>query len=240
MHHFTEISFGNDQRALYLKRFPDRAHERLLVSLATHNQGDKYASLEGFSKYIDADLLFLTDALNSYYLRDDLGDAYLSFLNTVVPKYSAEKVVFFGSSMAGFAAVRFAFEFNANCILNNPQFDLDITVNHAWPELKNNINKIPERINIMDLPDGSRQSVIFLIHGDHPMDRANFEAFVPIWLKHPGLKLMAVHCPDLNHGYLIPRINVFNKLYNWVLEFRDVFPLYGEPQSYNCVGHKNI
>lgn len=223
-HYFTEIVFGSDQRALYLKRHPNRLHGRLLVSLATHNQGDKYASLEGFSKYIDADVLFLTDALNSYYLRDDLGDTYLNLLNTIVPQYPAEKVVFFGSSMAGFAAVRFAFEFNANCILNNPQFDLDVTLAHAWPELKRNISKISQRINIMDLPEGSRQCVVFLIHGDHPMDRANFEAFVPIWLKHPGLKLMAVHCPDLNHGYLIPKINVFNKLYNWVLEFRNIFP----------------
>ncbi|MGZ8216587.1 hypothetical protein [Methylomagnum sp.] len=226
-HHFTEISYGNDQRALYLKRRADQYHERLLVSLATHNQGDKYASLEGFSKYIDADVLFLTDAHNSYYLKDDLGDAYLAFLKTIVPHYAPAKVVFFGSSMAGFASVRFAFEFDANCILNNPQFDLDVTMDHAWPELKSNIRRIPERMNIMDLPDGHRHCAIFLIHGDHPMDRANFEAFVPIWLKHPGLKLMAVHCPDLSHGYLIPKMAIFNKLYNWVLDLRETFPLAG-------------
>lgn len=227
-HFFTEITFGDGQRALYLKRHSDKTHEKLLVSLATHNQGDKYASLEGFSKHVDADVLFLTDSLNSYYLGNDLGNTYLSFLNTIVPQYSAEKVVFFGASMAGFAAVRFAFEFNANCIINNPQFDLDVTMDHAWPELKRNISKISQRINIMDLPEGARQSVIFLIHGDHPMDRANFESFVPIWLKHPGLKLMAVHHPEINHGYLIPRINIFNKLYSWVLEFRETFPLNNE------------
>lgn len=90
-----------------------------MVCLSTHNDGTKYRPLPSAYRYIDADLLFVRDPDNSYYLQGDEGEAYLGLIRGVTAPYKPQDVVMFGSSMAGYAALRWALAINANAVLSN-------------------------------------------------------------------------------------------------------------------------
>ncbi len=150
-------------------------HPKILVSLSAFNNGDKYQSLVSlFRSTLDADYLFLTDPLNSYYLENDLGSNFLIFLEKILASYRRENIIFFGSSMAGYAAIRFAITFGAKALVCNPQVNFDITMEYAWPALVNGISKIDQTENIDNILP-SLTSYIYYAFGNNILDIKNQE-----------------------------------------------------------------
>ncbi|MDF7801154.1 YqiA/YcfP family alpha/beta fold hydrolase [Pontiellaceae bacterium B1224] len=210
----------NDEELVFVKR--DVPSDRLLVSLATHNNHGKYASLVTYFNQFDGDVLFLADRKNSYYLENDRGRRYKTIVAKFVKNYSSEKIVFTGASMAGYAALNMALFFNANAVVNNPQVNLDLTLENSWDELRNNIEKIGIRENIEEntYVTPHRNSVIAALFGRHKLDIANMQPFFEIFTKIPGVGLLFGHCHDQQHGYYYPNVEEFFAMVDKVIEHR--------------------
>ncbi|MFH5923332.1 hypothetical protein [Roseomonas xinghualingensis] len=176
---------------------------RLLVTIATHKNGERYAALETTERGWKGDVLALRDPLNSYYLQQDAGAAYDTVVDTVCAGYAPADVVFFGSSMAGYAALRWALRWDANAVVSNPQVNLDAAAALGWPELRANILRVPMRVNLDELAHGERSCSIAWLHGRHPMDVDALRRFMGIWLASPGMTLNLQHHPEAAHRYLI-------------------------------------
>lgn len=192
----------------------------LLVTFATFRNGDKYASLEACVRHTGHDLLCLRDPDNTYYLRDDLGAGYRHVLDHVLAEYNPSRVVMFGSSMAGYAALRWALELDTNCIVNNPQLNLDISARLSWKELRESILRIPHRFNLEDLHFQERHCAVTCLHSRHPMDQANIELLFRMWLRTPGMSLYVQQHREENHRYLIRSFPEFIRLIDVTLEAR--------------------
>ena len=195
--------------------------DKLIVLIATHNSHGKYTSLESlFNSDHDYDFLFLNSVDNSYYHRNDSGKSYQDFLFNYLKGYDPAKVVFFGSSMAGYCALRWSLAFNANCVVSNPQINLDESINYAWLELKTNIIKIPNRFNIDSVNYPGKETCIVSMFGHHPMDVRSFDRMISLVKGNTGLSLTIDQSDDINHDYLIKGMDHFMVLIERVLLMR--------------------
>lgn len=208
------------EEVVYIKRDPSCT--RLLVSLATHNNHGKYASLVTYHERFSGDLLFLADTSNSYYLENDQGVRYKRLVSKFLKHYTSENIVFTGSSMAGYAALSMALHFNSNAVVNNPQVNLDVTLNHSWAELGSNIMKIAKRENLEEKSyvTPHRNTVVAALFGRHELDAANMPAFFELFSSIPGLGLIFGHCYESAHGYNYPGIDDFLAMVEKVIEHR--------------------
>lgn len=188
---------------VHLAREGDEGARRLLVTMATHKNGERYAALETAERSWKGDLLALRDPANSFYLGEDAGAGYDAVVEGVLAGYAPERVVFFGSSMAGYAALRWALRWNANALVSNPQVNLDAAAALGWPELRANILRIPRRVNLDEGVYGARSCSIAWLHGRHPMDVDALRRFMEVWLASPGMTLNLQHHPESAHRYLV-------------------------------------
>ncbi|WP_270937558.1 hypothetical protein [Falsiroseomonas oryzae] len=214
---------------LHLRR-PGEAAQALLVTLATHNNGHRYASLESANRLAAFDLLCLRDPDNSFYLQDDGGARFDGVVAAALDGYDPARVVFFGSSMAGYAALRWALRHDANAVVSNPQVNLDESARLAWPELRRNILHIPRRENLDDLEHGARRCAITCLHGRHPMDLENMRRLATLCLRTPGISLTLEHRPEERHAYLIAGFAHFRQLVQDTLRIRQRLPLPQAPR----------
>ena len=193
-------------------RHPDNAQNRLIVTFATHNNGASYASVQAIHRRMKADILAFRDPSNSYYLYEDGGERFGALLRTLVAAYSPARVLFFGSSMAGYAALHWALRLGAGCVVSNPQVNLDATLPLAWPTLRANIERIPRRLNLDELPPGAPRAVLTVLHSRHPMDLENMCHLFALWLRTPGLALNLEQTDEAEHAYLIRGFAHFRRL----------------------------
>lgn len=211
-----------DTPHLLVRRSPKVPHQRLIVVLSTHNEGARYAGLARTYSEADADLLFLRDPGNSYYLGQDGGAAYDALVAGIAGDYAPENLLFFGSSMAGYAALRFALALNANAIVSNPQISLSVSAGHAWPDLRRNIERIARPRDLDHDDFRGRECAITLLHSRHSMDVTNAKLFLNFYRRYPGLALLTVHADDRGHKYLIPDFETFMDLVGRTFEWRSL------------------
>lgn len=157
------------QRIAYVNRGSDR----LIVSLQTFRNGMNFMAGNGLMSKTSSDLLFLTNPNNDYY--SDL--IYFEILNKYIEKYKIRNVLFFGSSMAGYAALRYAYHFGANFFVNNPQADISLTLKFAWDALRREIEKFSYRGNVFDSATLHSECFGYYCHGQHDLDVANAKFF---------------------------------------------------------------
>ncbi len=162
------------KKVLFLQKDEKRS-DRLLVVMSAHNQADKYMALRSFIQNQVCDLLFVTDPANSWYLDQDQGQTYQDIFSNYTVNYNCEKVFFFGSSMSGYGAILHALRLNANAIAANPQINLDITKDYAWPELVRHIEDLAgHHINIDESAERLWQdSAVYILHGHDDIDVVN-------------------------------------------------------------------
>jgi len=146
----------------------------LLIVMSTHNQKDRYFFFKKIKElnYRSADVIFVTDPNNSYYLEKDMGETYLNFFEFILNGYENSSVSFFGSSMSGFAALFYSIRLGCSAIVNNPQVDLRESLDHAWPDLKHTLSNVCS----LDLNIISHEQILgscFVVSGKHPMDSMN-------------------------------------------------------------------
>ena len=151
--------------------------EKLLIVMSAHNQGGKYMALRSFLENQICDLLFISDPKNSWYLDEDNGETFLKTLKLFTEAYAPHATFLFGSSMSGYGAILHAFRLNANAIASNPQVNLDITKDYAWPELIEHINEIGGHHTNLDEIAHSQwnDSAVYVIHGHDDIDIINVE-----------------------------------------------------------------
>jgi len=137
----------DNKRFVYIKGCAEK-NKSLIVSMSTHNGGERYFGFRALIDSQSADLLFVTDPNNSYYLEDDEGDGYKRLFLSIVSNYAPNRVSFFGSSMAGYAALYHSSFFGANAIVSNPQLNFAITLKNCWSDLKKTINKLSYKSNL--------------------------------------------------------------------------------------------
>jgi hypothetical protein len=205
---------------VHLVRGAAKGAPRLLVTIATHNNGARYAALETVERGWQGDVLALRDPLNSYYLQEDAGAAFDAVVDAVCAGYAPANVVFFGASMAGYAALRWALRRDANAVVSNPQVNLDAAAVLGWGELRANILRIPKRVNLDELAHGERSCAIAWLHGRHPMDVDALRRFLEMWLVTPGMSLNLQQHPEETHRYLINDSKHFFALVEGVLAER--------------------
>jgi len=193
---------------------------KLLVTFATHNNGSRYAALATMYGKTDYDVLAFRDPTNRFYLGENLGADIGRIIARRTRPYDPANVVAFGSSMAGYAALRWGLRHGFNCVVNNPQLDLDGSLPHAWPELANNIRKIPSRDRVVDHVATDAESAIVCLHGRHPMDLFNMTALLDIYMAQPRLSLMVEHYKDAAHNYMIRDFPHFDQLIRMALDMR--------------------
>ncbi len=190
----------------------DNAQRRLLVTFATHKGGARFAAVESIRRSMPVDFLGFRDPDNGYYLYQDGGVRFGTVLRGLVAAYEPARVLFFGSSMAGYAALRWALELNASCVVSNPQVNLDATIPHVWRELRENIERIPRRVNLDQVRWRDRRAVLTVLHGRHPMDIENMRRLFAIWLRTPGMALNLTQVDEDKHSYLIRDFAQFRRL----------------------------
>ncbi|MGX9965127.1 hypothetical protein ACVFYP_17485 [Roseomonas sp. F4] len=199
---------------------PANTDRRLIVTFATHNNGARYASLEAIHRRLPMDILAFRDPANGYYLYQDGGARFGALLRELVQGYDPARILFFGSSMAGYAALRWAMELGASCVVSNPQVNLDSAAALAWDTLRTNILRIPQRVNLDELPPGPRRAVLTVLHSRHPMDIDAMQRLFSLWLKAPGMALNLEQVDEKAHAYLIRDFPHFNRLVQTTLAQR--------------------
>jgi|SRR5471030_926110 len=176
--------------------------EQLLIILNTHNQGDKYFGYATLTANAKSDLLFITDPNNSYYLENDDGNAYKELIIKISDNYPSGKVTIFGTSMAGYAALFFGSQLGFNIILSNPQLDLNVTYELSWPNLRETISKIPNKIPLSEfIGDSYSGGNIYIIYGAHRIDLANFNIFNQ--MKFGEKLIIKKHVKSIEHGFFL-------------------------------------
>jgi len=177
-------------------------YEKLLIVLNTHNQGDKYFGYATLCKNPKSDLLFITDPNNSYYLDNDKGMTYKNLILEIARNYNKENVYIFGTSMAGYASLFFGSQLGYNIITSNPQLDLDLTSELSWPNLRETISKLPQKISLKEqLSDNYSGGSIYIIYGNHRIDMANFKIFEKI--NFGETLIIKKHIQSIEHGFFI-------------------------------------
>jgi hypothetical protein len=192
-----------DKRLIYIEKESDT----LLISLSTHNQGNRYQSLVTFSD-LNYSLLFLTNPGNNYYLESDGGKSYYELVREFASLYATRRLVFTGSSMAGYSAIKMSFEFGGNAVVSNPQVDFYLTRMLCWEELRKNIEKIPETLDIVDIENIDKTSINFA-YGRYPMDLANAAVMMNIAFKRKNLDINFIESRTKEHRYLFPTLTAF-------------------------------
>lgn len=165
------------KKVLYVPVNPDVKSERLLIVMSAHNQGGKYMALRSFLESQICDLLFVSDPKNSWYLDEDEGETFSRIFRMFSTDYRPNSIFFFGSSMSGYGAIYHAFKLNANAIASNPQINLDITKDYAWPELIEHIEAIGgNHVNLDEIAQQAwGDSAVYVIHGHDEIDTINVE-----------------------------------------------------------------
>lgn len=193
----NELIFKNKKYA-----YEQYGNNSLLVILNTHNQGEKYFGYASLTKNPKSDLLFITDPNNSYYLDNDNGETYKELLINISEKYDKKRITIFGTSMAGYAALYFGSQLGFNIITSNPQIDLDVSYEISWPNLRETLSKIENKISLKTfISNNYRGGNIFIIYGQHRMDIANYKLFCEIDF---GEKLIIKkHINSIEHGFFL-------------------------------------
>lgn len=172
----------------------------LIISMSTHNFGERYFFLRGLLKEQKANLLFVKDPLNTYYLEADQGNSYNRLFSKYLSKFSPHSICFFGSSMSGYGALLHGLRLGANIIASNPQIDLEISKKHAWPDLLKTLSKQINPIKLQTFePYTSSHSAIYLAYGDNALDLENVQLLLDRPRKHGRLFLHKMQDPD--HGF---------------------------------------
>lgn len=170
--------FGVDSRLLYIE---NNESVKLLVVLSTHNQKNTLFAVRKILSSFTTNLLFLTDYHNSYYLenRDNIEQTtYYREICKYVEKFGAENITIFGSSMAGYAAIKFGTMFDLNVIATNPQLDLEVSYPFAWKELRETFKKVN---HFSPISVNQYAGKILVFFGYHPMDCVNHDLFTEIF-----------------------------------------------------------
>lgn len=197
---------------------------KLIVTFSAHNNGATFAALQTLHRATSYDILCLRDPTNSYYLEKDGGERFDSIIRETLSHYDPARVTFFGSSMGGYAALKSAALFNGNCVINNPQLDLSISLQWAWPDLKLNIEKIPNRLKVQDIPLDDRKCAIVCVHGHHPMDIENIRILRDWTAGAPNVTVLLHPKPDCEHTMLIDSESFMLDLLNLSFQVRKCFP----------------
>jgi len=202
--------------------FKRAGRDKLLVMIGTHNCKGVFPSLvtlfddtnNGF------DLLFIAEEGNTYYQGGDQGAAYFQLIRDSVAGYAPEKVVFFGASMAGYCALKWALMLNGNAVVSNPQLDLQATAPLAWHELRQTIGRAAgaEAITAQTGPDA--RSALVTLWSKHPMDIANFALFLDLVRQRANLSVSMDQNPETAHSYLITSYRHFQALLQRALDLR--------------------
>ncbi len=201
---------------------PDNAARRLIVTFATYNNGDRYAAAETVHRRLSADFLGLRDPTNSYYLEADGGARFQGVLAHVLARYDPARVLMFGSSMAGYAALRWALHFDANALVSNPQVNLDATLPLAWDQLRASIAAIPRRVNLDELALADRHCALTCLHSRHPMDLENMRRLFAAWLRLPGMSLALHQTDEDKHRYLFRDFGHFQAMVEQTFQSRAI------------------
>ncbi|WP_177440569.1 hypothetical protein [Pseudomonas sp. Irchel 3H3] len=172
-----ETSSG--KKVLYARLDGEQHTEKLLIVMSTHNHGDRYMALRSFTENQVCDLLFVTDPNNTWYLDQDNGESFQRVISHYIKNYKPENTFLFGSSMSGYGAILHALKLDLNAIAFNPQINLDITKNYAWPELIEHIDNLNgNHTKIEDIVHNTwKNSAIYLIHGHDDIDVINATLF---------------------------------------------------------------
>ncbi|KGQ70978.1 hypothetical protein OA57_01645 [Chelonobacter oris] len=180
----------------------------LIIIFSSHNQPNflGYKSLTNAMKnYPKISLLFLSDPENMYYLGFDGGKINKEIIRKYVNKFPPENITFFGSSMAGYAAIFFGSIFNGNIFASNPQINFGVTSALSWNTLRNNIARIPIKIDLdLHLNAFLNDSVIYIVHGLHRLDIANMGLLMTTPLRKSRIFIERID--DESHGFYLPSL----------------------------------
>ena len=89
--------------------------------------------------------------------------------------YGSTNIFIFGSSMAGYAAIKYGEVLDLNIIAMNPQLSIEVSYQSAWPDLRNTFSQIT---HFQDIDFKRIKNRVFLVFSEHPMDKANYAFFV--------------------------------------------------------------
>ncbi|WP_201606606.1 hypothetical protein [Psychrobacter okhotskensis] len=167
--------FGLDSRFLFVK---NNSSDKLMIILSTHNQKNSLFGVKKILSNFDTNILFLTDNNNSYYLENEENienTSYYKCLRGYVDLYGSKNIFIFGSSMAGYAAIKYGTLFDLNIISFNPQLNIDISYSLAWGDLRKTFDNIkffsPVSFN-------GFKGKLLCIFGYFPMDIVNYDYLI--------------------------------------------------------------
>ena len=202
------------QRIAYV----DRGSERLIVSMQTFRNGLKFMAGNGLMNKSSYNLLFLTNPNNDYY-----SDAvYFEILNKFLPKYEKKNILFFGSSMSGYAALRFSYHFGACFFVNNPQADMHLTLRFAWDGLRKEIEKFDYRGDVFDAFAFLSEPFGYYCHGQHPLDKENARFYFEKISKLDKSFVIRDVVSDDRHSFIWKDFSHVVKLMKNILDVREI------------------
>lgn len=198
--------------------YVDRGSDRLIVSLQTFRNGLEFMAGNGLMNKTSNDLLFLTNPGNDYYS----DGVYWDILSKFLQKYQSRNILFFGSSMAGYAALRFSYHYGACFLVNNPQVDMNITMRFAWDGLRKEIEKFHYRGDVFDAGGPLSEVFGYYCHGRHSLDVQNAKVYFE---RLEGMEKSFVIrdvVSDERHTFLWRDFSGVVKLMEKILDLRDI------------------
>lgn len=203
---------------------PKPGSDSIIISMSTHNYGERYYCLRSLLELCPCSLLFLKDPNNTYYLDKDGGKTNSRLLKTILKNYSPSKVTFFGSSMSGYAALRNSILFNCNAIVCNPQICYREAYQSAWGELRETLIRANYNNQFQDIPElfknKKSDSLWCICHGDSPMDQLNVLQLK--MMKDEESRVLYFHYPDLNHGFYFGNLLSVIDLHFLLIQLREI------------------
>ncbi|MFC6167568.1 hypothetical protein [Acinetobacter terrestris] len=216
-----EALFENKKYIYIPYNIEENLNKSLIIAMSTHNFGERYFFLKSLVSEQKCSLLFIKDPLNTYYLEKDKGESYKKMLKPFIDKYGASHVTFFGSSMAGYAALNYGLFFDTNIIVSNPQINFELSYESAWKDLKVTLDRVRNEWVDIDLFIKNKEvnSAIYYACGDYPMDKLNLDFFKKIDFKKILFYLNKIE--DDKHGFYFKNVENVFKIHNFLIISRN-------------------
>lgn len=181
---------------------------KLIITFAAFNSGDRYSCVTSHSQLTDYDHLFLRDENSSYYLLN--SEAYENIYKVYTSMYSPENIVVWGSSMGGYAALKLALKIGCSGMINCPQIDYATSLEYSWKALYLKLKELCDFENIQEVNIDNKNIRINYSHGNHLLDVANTAVFKVFVRSHPNINCEFVQYDSTEHT-IFPTFNDFKK-----------------------------
>jgi len=180
----------------------NKHNTHLLIMCSTHLGKHHYMALDTISKLSQKyhfDFIIFDNYPHDYYERS--YDKIAELITSRRTYYDQRNILLVGSSMSGNTVMKLGLELNVKVICNIPQTNYEITMLHAWDDLRKTLENVtyPEFLDWKPHIDKYLQDytmTAYIIYGNFPMDMASIDYIRPLIEYSPNICFTKIECSE--------------------------------------------